>query len=72
MAIGYLNDFDEVHVYDLLHTARDFAGMERRTKSMGLDGETLPLWDFNLGTDDTTLQRDHPEYEVSPAVTKWV
>ena len=49
-----------VAIFTLPQMLLEWCLMEQRTKSMGLNGETLPILDFNLGTDEAVLQRDHP------------
>ena len=53
-------DVVRVAIFTLSQMLLEWCLMEQRTKSMGLNGETLPLLDFNLGADEAVLQRDHP------------
>ena len=59
-------DVVRVAIFTLPQMLLEWCLMEQRTKSMGLNGETLLLLDFNLGTDEAVLQ------QVSPAVAKWI
>ena len=50
-------DVVRVAIFTLSQMLLEWCLMEQRTKSMGLNGKTLLLLDFNLGTDEAVLQQ---------------